>query len=676
MASTPQAETSTVFVTPETVLGEQDPSASLLTSTFADRLGVPYGVIARRDRPGRFVVTDSRRGRLLEVAGDNSEDIQELASGIRGATDVAQLADNSFVVVTRNGQLFSVPAAGGEPTAIPFSGDVAPVSSYGIAVTAGDLLVISDYGGRSSEGRLLEVTITDGTATALVVTPEGIGRPTGVTIAHTGRYVVADFEGNRLLEIDPAGPEDPVLREKRLPEGTQPADLIEVSRDVFVVTAFRSGELLKATLEDNQVDIIEAARELRGKPYGITQVGNVFYVTDPRRGDLLQVATNLERGKVRIAQFNASVNRNSAGELISNLSTPDNTQAKTVAEIIQRVNPDIILINEFDYDPNNEAARLFRDNYLAIGQNGADPVLYPYFYTAPSNTGIASGFDLDNNGSIVTTPGAPGYGNDAFGFGNFEGQFGMIIYSKYPIDTNRIRTFQNFLWKDMPGAQLPDDPATPDIPADWYSQEELAVFRLSSKSHWDVPINVKGSRIHILASHPTPPVFDGPEDRNGTRNSDEIRFWSDYVTPRAGSYIVDDAGRSGGLFPGSSFVIMGDQNADPFDGDSTPPAISQLLNNPNINTRITPISDGAVDAALRQGLANNNHLGNPKFDTADFSDTTPGNLRTDYVLPSRDLRILDARVFWPTEEDPLFRLVGNFPFPSSDHRLVWIDVEL
>jgi hypothetical protein len=26
--------------------------------------------------------------------------------------------------------------------------------------------------------------------------------------------------------------------------------------------------------------------------------------------------------------------------------------------------------------------------------------------------------------------------------------------------------------------------------------------------------------------------------------------------------------------------------------------------------------------------------------------------------------------------DPLFSLVGLFPFPSSDHRLVWIDVQI
>jgi 3-phytase len=62
------------------------------------------------------------------------------------------------------------------------------------------------------------------------------------------------------------------------------------------------------------------------------------------------------------------------------------------------------------------------------------------------------------------------------------------------------------------------------------------------------------------------------------------------------------------------------------------------------------------------------------FDTADFHDETPGNLRVDYVLPLQNLTIVDAAVFWPESSAPLFPLVGTFAFPSSDHRLVWIDV--
>ena len=239
---------------------------------------------------------------------------------------------------------------------------------------------------------------------------------------------------------------------------------------------------------------------------------------------------------VRFSSFNASLNRSSAGRLITDLSTPNTQQAKNVAETIQRVNPDVLLINKFDYDSSNTALNWFQQNYLSVSQNGATPVNYPFRYTAPSNTGIASGLDLDNNGSAVTQIGVNGYGNDAFGFGDFPGQYGMAVYSKYPIDTANIRTFQNFLWKDMPGALLPDNSSTPAA-NDYYSPAELNVFRLSSKSHWDVPININGEIVHALVSHPTPPVFDGPEDRNGKRNHDEIRFWADYVTPRQGSYM-------------------------------------------------------------------------------------------------------------------------------------------
>jgi hypothetical protein len=391
-------------------------------------------------------------------------------------------------------------------------------------------------------------------------------------------------------------------------------------------------------------------------------------------GAAMAAASNATGGadpgrSARFATFNASLNRAAEGELVADLMTPDDPQAQAVAEVIQRVRPDVLLINEFDFDAQGLAARLFQRNYLSVGHHGASPIAYPYRFVAPSNTGIPSGFDLDNNGAV----GGP---NDAFGFGAYPGQFGMAVFSRYPILGDQVRTFQRFLWKDMPGALLPDDPATPAV-ADWYSPEELAVFRLSSKSHWDVPVRVGGTVIHTLASHPTPPVFDGPEDRNGTRNHDEIRLWADYVLPSRGGYLYDDQGRRGGLKPGARFVIMGDQNADPFDGDSVAGAAQQLLEHPRVNTSRTPTSPGGPEQAALQGGANLTHRGDPAFDTADFVDVPgPGNLRVDYVLPSKNLRMLDARVFWPLSSDPLFRLVGVFPFPTSDHRLVWVDVRV
>jgi len=402
----------------------------------------------------------------------------------------------------------------------------------------------------------------------------------------------------------------------------------------------------------------------------VAAVGIVLSTVSPAQAQDAEGAA--EAGSVRFATFNASLNRFEAGQLITDLSTPDNAQAANVAEIIQRVAPDVLLINEFDFDEAGTALHLFQDNYLSVPHNGAPAIEYAYSYTAPVNTGVPSGFDLNNDGTV----GGP---DDAYGFGFFPGQFGMAVYSKFPIDVEAIRTFQTFRWKDMPGALLPDNPATPE-PADFYSAAELEVFRLSSKSHWDLPLRFGGRTVHFLVSHPTPPVFDGEEDRNGRRNSDEIRLWGDYITPAASGYIYDDEGTYGGLPRGSHFVVAGDQNSDPLDGDSLPGSIQQLLEDPRVNTSRTPASIGAVQASNQQGGANETHLSPARFDTADFSDTQPGNLRADYLLPSTTLSIRSSGVFWPPTFNPLHRLVYDPSFPfgvaSSDHRLVRADLQL
>jgi hypothetical protein len=361
---------------------------------------------------------------------------------------------------------------------------------------------------------------------------------------------------------------------------------------------------------------------------------------------------------VRIATFNASLNRNAAGELRRDLATPDSAQARAVAEIIQRVRPDILLLQEFDYDASGESLAGFRTNYLARAQNGAQPVEYPYAFFAESNTGQPSGFDLNNDGQVVG-------GQDALGFGEFPGQYGMVLLSRFPIDSKKARTFRKFLWRDMPGARLPPG---------WYSREELAVLPLSSKSHWDVPIRIGPLTLHVLASHPTPPAFDGPEDRNGLRNHDEIRFWTDYVSGgRQATYIRDDHGRRGG-FKSGEFIVMGDQNSDPTDGGSIHEAIDALIRHPRVNAAFTPASEGAAEASAQQGGANTGHTGDARADTADFNDRVAGNLRVDYLLPSKGLTVCGGGVFWPRQDQPHARLVwGDRPAPSSDHRLVWLD---
>lgn len=378
-------------------------------------------------------------------------------------------------------------------------------------------------------------------------------------------------------------------------------------------------------------------------------------------------AAPLAAETVRFGTYNTSLNRSAAGDLRRDMQTTDHPQISAVAEVIQRLGADVLLVNEFDHDPGVEA--LFSQNYLARPQNvsGQGPVpgiIYGHSFVAPSNIGVPSGFDLNKDGTVDG-------GDDAFGFGLFPGQYGMAVFSRHEILTDQVRTFQTFRWKDMPGARLPQNPDG----TSYYTAEELEVLRLSSKSHWDVPIRIGDQVVHFLVSHPTPPTFDGPEDRNGTRNADEIRFWAEYVNGAA--WIHDDQGVFGGLAEGAHFVIAGDLNSDPNDGDSLPGAAQQLLDHPLVNTAITPASAGGADAAARQGGANAGHTGDPAQDTADFADTAPGNLRVDYVLPSATLQLLDAGVFWPVGADPLYGpLFGDYPFPTSDHRPVWVDVQI
>lgn len=335
-------------------------------------------------------------------------------------------------------------------------------------------------------------------------------------------------------------------------------------------------------------------------------------------------------------------------------------QLYAAAEILQRVRPDIVLINEIDYTgavdddrpapDGHDAARAFADRYLAYGRHGAEPLRFAHRFYRASNTGVPSRLDLNNDGQA----GGP---NDAFGFGRYPGEYGMVLLSRFPIDEAAARTFRRLLWKEMPGHLMPDGQGGRP---NFYTAKSIAVFRLSSKSHWDVPVRIGQRTLHLLCSHPTPPVFDGPEDAHGRRNHDELRFWSDYLTNGAAAqWIRDDQGRTGGLDQADTFVVLGDLNSDPVrsEDDYGGRPIEWVRLHPRVQDP-QPKSAGAEQSSNLGNLVN--FLA---FKTSEFG-------RLDYVLPSKNLTSIGSGVFWPAQGQPNADLAAT----ASDHRFVWLDI--
>ena len=350
---------------------------------------------------------------------------------------------------------------------------------------------------------------------------------------------------------------------------------------------------------------------------------------------------------IRVATFNVSLYGDSEGEVLERLRAKGDAQATKIAAIVQTVRPDILLLNEIDYDSDGVTLNLLNTNYFAVNQHGKQSMEYPYCYPIPSNTGITSDVDIDGDGDS-SDPG------DAWGYGVYPGQYAMAIVSRFPLVLDSVRSFQRYRWRDLPNALRPYDA---DGRTFFYNDQVWNQLRLSSKNHVDVPVRVGNHLVHLLASHPTPPVFDGPDDHNGCRNHDEIRFWTDYLASDA-SHLMDDRGVRGGLLGNELFVIAGDLNSDPDAGDSRRTAIRELLSNPRAQDA-NPGSLGAAEASNQTKVNATSSFGGNRF------------MRLDYVLPSRNFKILKAGVFWPSSGNQDRKLID-----ASDHRMVWIEVEL
>lgn len=340
---------------------------------------------------------------------------------------------------------------------------------------------------------------------------------------------------------------------------------------------------------------------------------------------------------LRIATFHTGLKRQGPGLLVRDILSGSDPQVLLARDMIVATQPDIIFLTRFDFDLGHVALDSFAKILADAG------VHYPYSFSKAPNSGVATGFDINGdgwNGDAV----------DAQGYGAFPGQGGMAVLSVYPIDADGVQDLSSLLWGDVAGEKF---------------RVQFDQQRLSSVGHWDVPVLVPGwdEPIHLLAYHAGTPAFDRKNRRNFYRNADENQLWSGYLD-----------GSFGGPPPMDSFVILGDSNLDPYDGEGDRQVMMDLLGDPRIQDP-EPSSSGASEASRLQGGPNRQHKGDPALDTADFRDEDgPGNLRVDYVLPSSELTVTNSGVFWPAEDDPQASMLSQRKADTSWHGLVWVDI--
>ncbi|WP_281545211.1 endonuclease/exonuclease/phosphatase family protein [Grimontia sp. SpTr1] len=357
-----------------------------------------------------------------------------------------------------------------------------------------------------------------------------------------------------------------------------------------------------------------------------------------------------DRESLRFATFNVAMSADNPGEIFAELKLAKHRRYNHIAAIIQHIQPDVLLLCEFDHlghGGDDGMLAFFQKEYLEKPQCGQTAIHFPYTYLPSTNTGLP----------VVEGEGVSASPERAHGFGRHHGQYGFVVLSKYPLDTKNSRSWQTLLWQNYPGSRMP---------VSYFEQKGLAPIRLSSKNHIALPVIVNNQRIHLVACHPTPPVFDGPERRNLRRNADELQLLHDIVNNA--SFLVDDNGVKGGIDEREPFVIMGDLNADPVNGDGDKAQIRTLLSD-SILQDVQPQSEGAAKA-----LFNSRSRGKSRA-------THDRGLRLDYVLPSHHLTPMASGVFWPKVDDALASFIYNEKGKavsgcSSDHRLVYVDVIL
>lgn len=377
--------------------------------------------------------------------------------------------------------------------------------------------------------------------------------------------------------------------------------------------------------------------------------GQPIATPEPQAGEAASISEKSEQD-LRVATLHADLTTDggspdAAQQLVSALKSGNHVRARMIARTAQMNDPDVLVLTGVTYDDAEQVAEQLRSLYLAAGQDGLEGLNYPHVLTAPTNSGQQSGADLDGDGMI-------GGAGDAIGYGDYPGEHGMIVFSKHPIAEDSVRTFQDFLWSDLPGSSMPEG----------YSALEESVLRLQETSFWDVPVEVPGESepVHVIA---TALAADEPTETRAARAEDIRRVIADYVSGSAW-YLSDDQGEAGGLGADARAVVAGSPMLSAEKESAQP---RPLLDSPQLQ-------DPQPSAVTEEPIAQ--RPGTEGQTDATATRHIPGerDRRASVVLPSTSFSVSDSGVFWPGEGEYGHAVVDPGSSFSLDDRLVWADL--
>ncbi|MBI2894546.1 MAG: endonuclease/exonuclease/phosphatase family protein [Deltaproteobacteria bacterium] len=363
----------------------------------------------------------------------------------------------------------------------------------------------------------------------------------------------------------------------------------------------------------------------------------------------------VEPVRVRLGQFN--IREMTTAKLLNE----DDRQVRAAAEILSRFAPDILSINELQFDlegvpeaglPGAPAGTLpgsacegKNARRLADRLEALHPELrYPYTVVALGNSGLPFEATGELPPELLQR-----------GFGEFPGRFNVALVSRFPILHDQVRVIHDFPWRQLPGNRLAQ------------VEEETGIvvpddFPLFEKALVIVPVDVDGVTLHVILVHP---VSSGFNDMNPHRNHDELRGVSLFLD-----------GALPGVEPlpaGARFVIVGDLNADPEDGEGIAGAVAQLYEHPLV---VAHFASGEGGTAGMHPERNSFLSGCGKGDgTIVQNPASRLQLQLDYVLPSVTIGApVASGLFFPSHVESWDDYV--LACTASDHRFVWADVDL